>query len=636
MCESTSRRVALALATALCSVACAQDAGVVDFDVEAWDLDRASPGEHLGRAALCGRAILRDVEFGDGVIEVDIAVSGARSYPGIVLRQQSAGLFENIYLRPHRAGLYADALQYCPVYHGEACWQLFHGDGFTAPATVPLNEWVRLRVEVRGTQARVFLGADEQPALEIPDLKLGNVRGAIGVQGPCDGTAWFSNFRYTPAADLEFDEPPPPVLPKGMLTEWEISRPFPADGADLSKYPDFFQLFAGQWRSVEPESNGLINISRHVERPRPGRYYVAVRTALHCERNRNVRLTFGYSDDVTLFLNGQAVYSGINGYRSRDGSYVGAVGLFDTVHLTLPKGRCELMLLVADSFGGWGFMCRLDRAVRRPDSRDDLLTKVWETPAVFKVPESVLFDPGRGVLYVTSFNKVGAGKKDAGFISKVGLDGEIVELEWITGLDGPCGMALRDGHLFVCESSGNLVEIDVEAGRIVARYPAEGAAFLNDVAADDAGNVYVSNSSRAPAARDIYVLRDKRLEVWIHGDEIYRANGLFVHDGHLVVGANGDGQLKRIRLSDGVVTNIASMGGGIIDGIRVDPDGNYLVSHWGGQTYRVTPAGRVTRILDTQSEGLNSADFEFLADQRLLVVPTFLGNSVVAYRLADG
>jgi sugar lactone lactonase YvrE len=71
----------------------------------------------------------------------------------------------------------------------------------------------------------------------------------------------------------------------------------------------------------------------------------------------------------------------------------------------------------------------------------------------------------------------------------------------------------------------------------------------------------------------------------------------------------------------------------VLDGIKVDTDGSYFVSHWEGQVYRVGPDGVPVEVLDLMPEGMNTADFEYIADRRLLIVPTFLGNRVIAYRV---
>ena len=128
--------------------ATSQTEEAIDFESDRWKLVDAEVVEHLGRKSLLGIALLENVEFRNGVIEVDIAVDDSiRSYPGIIFRRQSDLDYERFYVRPHRAnGLYEDALQYVPVINGLAGWQLYAGDGFTAPIRMEGGEWIHLRL----------------------------------------------------------------------------------------------------------------------------------------------------------------------------------------------------------------------------------------------------------------------------------------------------------------------------------------------------------------------------------------------------------------------------------------------------------------------------------------------------------
>jgi hypothetical protein len=139
----------------------------IDFGSDRWDFKDAEVKEYMGRQCLQGYALLKDVEFDNGVIEVDMAVTGASSYPGFVFRVRSDGDYERIYLRPHRAGLYPDAVQYTPVFNGIAGWQLYNGRGYTAGVELPVGEWIHLKLEVSGTRARLFVADMETPALEF-------------------------------------------------------------------------------------------------------------------------------------------------------------------------------------------------------------------------------------------------------------------------------------------------------------------------------------------------------------------------------------------------------------------------------------------------------------------------------------
>lgn len=83
------------------------------------------------------------------------------------------------------------------------------------------------------------------------------------------------------------------------------------------------------------------------------------------------------------------------------------------------------------------------------------------------------------------------------------------------------------------------------------------------------------------------------------------------------------------------VGRIVTTDSAVLDGIRVDNHGSYLVSHWQGQVYAVSDSGGVVEVLDRMAAGMNSADFEYIPDRNLLIIPTFLGNKVAAYRLTE-
>src|SRR5204863_2368464 len=90
---------------------------------------------------------------------------------------------------------------------------------------------------------------------------------------------------------------------------------------------------------------------------------VFARAAFVSPRAERVRLSFGYSDDVVVFLDGQPLFSGRAGYLLRDGSYLGTLTLGpDALFLNLTAGRHELVFAVSEAFGGWGVAARLESA----------------------------------------------------------------------------------------------------------------------------------------------------------------------------------------------------------------------------------------------------------------------------------
>jgi sugar lactone lactonase YvrE len=260
-----------------------------------------------------------------------------------------------------------------------------------------------------------------------------------------------------------------------------------------------------------------------------------------------------------------------------------------------------------------------------------ILTKQWETKKVLQIPESVLYYESGNMLYVSNINGKPTQKNGQGFISKVSLDGKIEHLKWASGLNAPKGSAIY-GDKFYVSDIDELVEIDLGTGKILAKYPAAGAKFLNDVAADSSGNIYVSDMSSENSV--IYKLIQGKMTVWMKGKEIINPNGLFMEEKRLVVGNSGDGSLKAIGLTDKKIKTIAKVGSGI-DGLRSDGKGNYFISDWKGKTSMVTASGKVIVLLDTTASKINSADLEYIKSIRLLLIPTFFDNRVVAYKVEE-
>jgi sugar lactone lactonase YvrE len=599
----------------------------VPFDSDRWDRGASTVVEHLGRPSLRGGATLKDVAFSDGVVEVDVAMDGRRCFPGVVFRLEAPGQAEYVYLRPHRSGE-PTALQYTPLFNGLDAWQLYHGPGFTAAAEIPHDRWVHLRLEVKGTQARLFLDGKPGPALVVHDLKRGATAGTLGLIGPPGGQVHFSGFSFDAGAPLDFAPPPAEAVRPGLLSTWQLSRAVPATGLNRFVAPAALAAPDWAWREVRAEPSGLVNVSRTVARTGPMPDCVLARTTITAAKAETRRLAFGYSDEITIFLNGTPLFWGDASFQRRDPMFYGAVGLTDAVFLPLVAGRNELLFVVAEAFGGWGFMAQLTDVPDGPAVLGPGVARAWETPADLAVPESVAFDPARRVLFVSSFVGMAPAGEPTGFVSRLSLAGEILDRQWVKGLRSPSGLAVRGDRLFAVERDG-VAEIDIPTAAVLARHPIAGARFLNDVAVAPDGTLYVSDSG----GNVIYRLAGGKADVVASGAEVQQPNGLLLDGGRLLFGNTGDGSIKALDLASGKVTSLLRLGDGIVDGLRSDGAGNLIVSLWHGTAFRVTPAGLVTPLVDTDHALTPTADLEFVADEALLVVPTYSANRVVAYRV---
>ena len=255
------------------------------------------------------------------------------------------------------------------------------------------------------------------------------------------------------------------------------------------------------------------------------------------------------------------------------------------------------------------------------------LSEAWSTDTVFRTPESVLYDKDNDVLYVSNINGQDPSAKDGnGFISKLSTSGEVIELEWATGLDAPKGMGVSDGSLYVTDID-RLVVISLETGEITGTYPVEGASFLNDVAVGDDGTVYFSGSESGK----VFQFQNGEVSPFME-ESVPGPNGLFVENGQLLVLSNGNQVMKSIDLENLEIDSLVSYTG---HGDGLVPAGNddYIISNWEGEVYYLSAEKELTRILDTKNENINAADIDYIVDENLLLVPTFFDNRVVAYQL---
>src|SRR5437762_3807046 len=194
----------------------AAQAESIPTDSPRWQLKgQAKVTEYLGRRCLSlagGSASLKDFEMTDGVIDVDMAGSGARGFYNILFRTQPDGNSEEVYLRPHKTGL-DDAQQYTPILNGAAVWQIYNGPGFTRAVDIPRGVWFHVRLEITSAQAKLYVNDMREPSLVINDLKSGIRKGGVGLEG----AAYVSNvdIRETPPVAWERHEP---AMPAATIT----------------------------------------------------------------------------------------------------------------------------------------------------------------------------------------------------------------------------------------------------------------------------------------------------------------------------------------------------------------------------------------------------------------------------------
>jgi sugar lactone lactonase YvrE len=269
---------------------------------------------------------------------------------------------------------------------------------------------------------------------------------------------------------------------------------------------------------------------------------------------------------------------------------------------------------------------------------------LWTITADLAAPESAYYHAASQSIFVSNINGPILEKNGLGYISRIRPDGTVVDMKWVTGLNAPKGLRSVGGTLWVSDID-EVVAIDIAGGRITSRVRVEGAQFLNDLATSPDGTVYVSDSQLAR----IYAVKDGRASVFAEGAEaIEQPNGVLVDGNRLIVGSIGPGgtgggrgrgagppaggRLFAFDLTTKARTILTPEPVGGIDGIEPDGSGGYLITDvFGSRLVHITPQGTARTLLTFPAAG---ADFGYIPDRRIAVVPFLFGNSVAAYDLS--
>jgi hypothetical protein len=323
----------------------------------------------MGRQALRlrnGVAVRPDVSLEDGSIDFDVGVTDHRSFVYIQFRQVADGENEEIYLRPHKTGL-PDAIQYAPVFRGQSAWQLFHGPGNTARVSIPRNQWVHVRVVLKGQRAAFYLGDTTRPVMVIPQLARPARAGAIALRaftpagGAPDGefVAAYSNVVVRPGV-VPATMPAAPDRPKpvNLVTSWQVSPAYVPPEGRLRALPAELLGSRTSWPAHPVDDEGRLILDRHVARAGPdSRSAVVLRLVVPADRDTVRRLDLGFSDEYLLFVNSRPVSGGEAFYRFDNPRGEGVLHPGQSVaYLPLTRGDNEVLIVLLDVFGGWGII----------------------------------------------------------------------------------------------------------------------------------------------------------------------------------------------------------------------------------------------------------------------------------------
>ncbi|MEW9623395.1 hypothetical protein [Rhodanobacter geophilus] len=314
------------------------------------------------------QARLKGVGFENGTIEFDVKPIDDE-WPTVRFRVHDASTAEEFYIRPEPdCSVAIDCVQYAPIIRGRMLWDSNYEYQHSAPFRD--NEWNHVKLVISGRRMNVYINRLARPALVVGDLEGAGGAGCVELQGP----AIFTDVVVAPG-DIDGLSPKPLPDPtasdRGYLRHWRISGPYPlmahAEPVTFGDLPNV----RSAWLPIQAERLGVVNLARRMD-PASDRKvprYTWLKTTLHSERSQVKQVSLGYLRIVTVFVNGQPVFSGKNLYNtpSERKQPDGRLGLENgNFELPLKKGDNQIVVALrsnspdmADHYG-YGFRFHID------------------------------------------------------------------------------------------------------------------------------------------------------------------------------------------------------------------------------------------------------------------------------------
>ncbi|RXJ45787.1 SMP-30/gluconolactonase/LRE family protein [Gelidibacter gilvus] len=241
--------------------------------------------------------------------------------------------------------------------------------------------------------------------------------------------------------------------------------------------------------------------------------------------------------------------------------------------------------------------------------------------------ESAVYNAKQNIIYASL---IGEKEPGDGAIATIDLDGKLIDALFISGLNDPKGIAITEYKLYVSDIN-ELVEADLKTGKIIKKYSHEGLEFLNDVAIDGQGNVYVSDTGTSK----IYQLDTQgNFSLWLADENLDRPNGLLVQNNTMYVASWGSqpngGRVSKIDMTTKAIDSITTIIGNL-DGIRPYDKDRLIISDWNsGMIHLVDYDGNTQEVLQV---GQSVGDIAYIQEKKLLLLPMNKQSRLLFYRL---
>lgn len=302
-----------------------------------------------------GAVIAKNIDFTNGTIEFD--VDQPQGFVGIYFRRQGDENSEFFYLRgvadPPRS---IDAVQYAPIIKKVNMWDMY--PNYQTAADFKRDDWTHIKLVVSGMQMLVYVN-DKHATLQVPRLEGNTKNGSIAFEGNCFVSNVVVKLNETEGLNPNegFD---PTYNDIRYIRNWQVSQPMPLPrGQELSN--DNMPDIQTNWQPITAERGGLVNITRLYGQS-DNRRFVWLRSKIVAKTARKLKVDFGFSDEVWVFVNDRTTFVDKNLYgqgmrKKPDGRISIQNAGFE---MQLKEGENEVVIGLSNDFYGWGIIAHLD------------------------------------------------------------------------------------------------------------------------------------------------------------------------------------------------------------------------------------------------------------------------------------
>lgn len=353
------------LPLSICTSAQIKEVEIIPLKIENWEFKPQSVEflEYKSKPAmklLQGDApvVLKDFNFTDGTIEYDFEPL-VQGFTSVYFRWEDSKENEIFYFRTWMAGdpQALDATQYAPTVKGVNLWDmLFH---YQANADYKNNELNHVKLVVSGKQMWVYVNDITYPVLKVPMLEGNTASGTLAF----DGQVIISNLvvMHNEVEGLNSEAGIDPLEndPR-YIRKWHVSEPVTTtSGIDFSA--EYSPNDKMKWQDISAERRGLVNLTRKFGKT-DGRRIVWLKTNIYSDKAQDKMLSFGFSDEVWVLINGKSLYIDKNLYNTPMAKQPdGRCSIENTsFNIPLKEGDNQLLIGVANYFYGWGIVARFN------------------------------------------------------------------------------------------------------------------------------------------------------------------------------------------------------------------------------------------------------------------------------------